>query len=89
MIAVWESDISATFLTFRLKCSTDAAFLTVPDGVAVIKMQGHPMDLFLKISFRQTNFLLAGRFGKNINMSLTTPKLASKVWTHVWWQTSE
>ena len=26
MIAVWESDISATFLTFRLKCSTDAAF---------------------------------------------------------------
>ena len=26
MIAVWESDISATFLIFRLKCSTDAAF---------------------------------------------------------------
>ena len=25
MIAVWESDISATFLIFRLKCSTDAA----------------------------------------------------------------
>ena len=32
-------------------------------------IQGHPMDLFLKISFLQTNFLLAGRFGKN-NMSL-------------------
>ena len=29
MIAVWESDISATFLTFRLKCSTDAAFFTL------------------------------------------------------------
>ena len=28
MIAVWESDISATFLTFRLKCSTDGAFFT-------------------------------------------------------------
>ena len=28
MIAVWESDISATFLIFRLKCSTDAAFLS-------------------------------------------------------------
>ena len=28
MIAVWESDISATFLTFRLKCSTDEAFLS-------------------------------------------------------------
>ena len=27
MIALWESDISATFLTFRLKCSTDPAFL--------------------------------------------------------------
>ena len=26
MTAVWESDISATFLIFRLKCSTDAAF---------------------------------------------------------------
>ena len=26
MIAVWESDISATFLIFRLKCATDAAF---------------------------------------------------------------
>ena len=26
MIAVWESHISATFLIFRLKCSTDAAF---------------------------------------------------------------
>ena len=26
MIAVWESDISITFLIFRLKCSTDAAF---------------------------------------------------------------
>ena len=25
MIAVWESDISATFLKLRLKCSTDAA----------------------------------------------------------------
>ena len=25
MIAVWESDISATFLIIRLKCSTDAA----------------------------------------------------------------
>ena len=25
MIAVWESDISATFLIFRLKCSTDVA----------------------------------------------------------------
>ena len=26
MIAVWESDKSATFLIFRLKFSTDAAF---------------------------------------------------------------
>ena len=26
MIAVWESDISATFLIFPLKCSTDAVF---------------------------------------------------------------
>ena len=26
MIAVWESEISATFFIFRLKCSTDAAF---------------------------------------------------------------
>ena len=26
MIAVWESDLSATFLKFRLKYSTDAAF---------------------------------------------------------------
>ena len=26
MIAMWESDISTTFLIFRLKCSTDAAF---------------------------------------------------------------
>ena len=26
MIAVWESDISATFLIFGLKCSADAAF---------------------------------------------------------------
>ena len=24
MIAVWESDISATFLIFRFKCSTDS-----------------------------------------------------------------
>ena len=28
MIAMWESDISATFLVFRLKCSTDGAFLS-------------------------------------------------------------
>ena len=28
MIAMWESDISATFLVFRLKCLTDAAFLS-------------------------------------------------------------
>ena len=26
MIAEWESDISATFLIFRLKCLSDAAF---------------------------------------------------------------
>ena len=29
MIAEWESDISAIFLIFRLKCSTDAAFFKV------------------------------------------------------------
>ena len=29
MIALWESDILATFLIFRLKCSTDAAFLKI------------------------------------------------------------
>ena len=28
MVALWESDISATFLVFRLKCSTDVAFLS-------------------------------------------------------------
>ena len=26
MIAVWESDVSATFLIFRLKCLMEAAF---------------------------------------------------------------
>ena len=29
MVAVWDTDISATFLIFRLKWSTDAAFFKV------------------------------------------------------------
>ena len=29
--------------------------------------QGHPMDLFLKISVLQAPFLLAGRFGRKNN----------------------
>ena len=28
-------------------------------------LQGHPMDLFLKMSFLQANFCRAGRFGNN------------------------
>ena len=66
MIAVWESDISATFLTFRLKCSTDAAFLTVPDGVAVIKMQGHPMICSSKYLFFRQFFYWLGDLEKTL-----------------------
>ena len=46
MIAVWESDISATFLIFRLKCSTDAAFfkivvVVVPSRIVISSGNGN------------------------------------------------